>query len=121
MAKPLARKPVNPWVYAGSTGWLFIFVFHLINYGNSESYLKFAIDWIGVAAFLVIWPVLTTGRLMDMGLDRRWVLAFAMPWVAFVATALRGPRSAALVSLALLLMGQSFLVLWSGSPAGTSS
>jgi uncharacterized membrane protein YhaH (DUF805 family) len=117
MAKPMVRKPVNPWVYAGSTGWLFIFVFHLINHRNSEPYVEFAMDWITIAAFLIIWPVLTAGRLMDIGLDKRWVLAFALPWAAFVITALRGPGLAALVALVLLLIAQSFLVLWSGRPA----
>jgi uncharacterized membrane protein YhaH (DUF805 family) len=121
MVKPMARKPVNRWVYAGSTGWLFISVFHLINRGNSEPYVEFALDWITIAALLIIWPVLTTGRLVDIGLDKRWVLAFALPWVGFIITGLRGPRLSALVALCFLLAAQSFLVLWNGKPATASS
>ena len=111
MAMPIARRPVNQWVYACSTGWLFVLVFNSIQHGISESYLEFAVDWIVIAAFTVIWPLLTTGRLADIGLDKRWVAPFALPWAAFVVTALRGPKLAALAALALLLATQSFLVL----------
>jgi uncharacterized membrane protein YhaH (DUF805 family) len=107
----MARKPVNQWIYANSSAWLFIFILHLINSRSSESYLGFASNWIGIAVFLLIWPTMTTGRLVDIGLDGRWILLFASPWVAFVVTTLRGPNWAWPVALIILIISQSFLVL----------
>lgn len=119
MTSQRTREPINRWVYASSIGWPLIFIFDLIEHGKSEPYIEFSIDWIVVAAFLFTWPILTSRRLIDMGFDKRWALAFALPWAAFVITAIRGPRLAALVALCVLIGAQSFLVFWNGKLADT--
>jgi uncharacterized membrane protein YhaH (DUF805 family) len=43
-------------------------------------------DWIMAALCATMWPLLTVGRLTDLGLNRWWVLVIALPWAAVIWT-----------------------------------
>jgi uncharacterized membrane protein YhaH (DUF805 family) len=117
MTQPTKRRPVSTWVYASNTGWLFIFLFHLIDPKVSEPHWHAYLDVVMVGLLAAVWPFLTLRRIEDFGWSK-WLLSlFALPWVAFVAANFWGNRWACLSTLLVLLAAQSILVFRSAPRA----
>jgi len=69
----------------------------------------------------LLWPVATAGRLLSLGISRRWVLAFAVPWISFGCAVLWGGKWWALGALLAVVATELPLLLIKGNTTATNS
>jgi hypothetical protein len=68
--------------------------------------------------YVLIWPIVTAGRLAAIGWSRWWVVAFAAPWLFFICVANWGSGLWTLAALFVVILAQLPFLLIKGRVLG---